>query len=217
MATTQKKSSSGTRSTQKKTSGSRAAPRSGGGRAKSKQPPIRREVAAIVCLLLGMCVLVSNFSADGWLIARVPKTLKGLLGPGFFLTVPALLGASWVQWTHRGRPVALRTACLLLAPYLCGGLWHILFCRQDLTEAATLFKTLWESGFELKSGGILSGGTAHGFIAILGKPASAMIFVVLLAVLLMTAFEVTPALLMQMWRERERREYYEEDYLEDEE
>ena len=104
MATTQKKSSSGTRSTQKKT----------GGRAKSKQPPIRREVAAIVCLLLGMCVLVSNFSADGWLIARVPKTLKGLLGPGFFLTVPALLGVSWVQWTHRGRPVALRTACLLL-------------------------------------------------------------------------------------------------------
>ena len=217
MATTQKKSSSGTRSTQKKTGGSRAAPRSGGGRAKSKQPPIRREVAAIVCLLRGMCVLVSNFSADGWLIARVPKTLKGLLGPGFFLTVPALLGVSWVQWTHRGRPVALRTACLLLVPYLCGGLWHILFCRQDLTEAATLFKTLWESGFALKSGGILSGGTAHGFIAILGKPASAMIFVVLLAVLLMTAFEVTPALLMQMWRERERREYYEEDYLEDEE
>ena len=225
MATTQKKSASGTRTAQRRSSsGSRAAPArsksggkgSAGSRSKSTQPPIRREVAAVVCLLLALCVLVSNFTSDGWLIARVPKFMKGLFGPGFFLMVPALLGVSWIQWNHKGRPVAMRTACALLVPYLFGGVWHILFCKEDLSDAALLFQTLWESGFALKSGGVLSGGTAHGFVAVLGKPASAMIFCVLIAVLLMAAFQVTPALLMQMWQERERREYYEEDYVDDE-
>ena len=225
MATTQKKPASGARSAQRKTSGgSRAAPpraksSSKGGnssRAKSTQPPIRREVAAVVCLLLALCVLVSNFTSDGWLIARVPKVMKGLLGPGFFLSVPALLGVSWIQWNHRGRPVAMRTVCALLVPYLFGSVWHILFCKEDLSDAAQLFRTLWESGFALKSGGVLSGGTAHGFMAVLGKPASAMIFCVLIAVLLMAASQVTPALLLQLWQERERREYYEEDYLDEE-
>ncbi len=225
MATTQKKPASGARSAQRKTSGgSRVAPpraksSSKGGnssRAKSTQPPIRREVAAVVCLLLALCVLVSNFTSDGWLIARVPKVMKGLLGPGFFLSVPALLGVSWIQWNHRGRPVAMRTVCALLVPYLFGSVWHILFCKEDLSDAAQLFRTLWESGFALKSGGVLSGGTAHGFMAVLGKPASAMIFCVLIAVLLMAASQVTPALLLQLWQERERREYYEEDYLDEE-
>ena len=150
MATTQKKPASGARSAQRKTSGgSRAAPpraksSSKGGnssRAKSTQPPIRREVAAVVCLLLALCVLVSNFTSDGWLIARVPKVMKGLLGPGFFLSVPALLGVSWIQWNHRGRPVAMRTVCALLVPYLFGSVWHILFCKEDLSDAAQLFRT----------------------------------------------------------------------------
>jgi len=226
MATTQKKSTSGTRSAQKKSGvRGRTAParaKSSGkssstSRAKNTQPPIRREVAAVVCLLLALCVLVSNFTSDGWLIARAPKVMKGLFGPGFFLLVPALLGVSWIQWNHKGRPVAMRTACTMLVPYLFGGVWHILFCKEDLSDAAQLFRTLWESGAALKSGGVLSGGTAHGFVAVLGKPASAMIFCVLIAVLLMAASQMTPALLLQMWQERERREYYEEDYLDSEE
>ena len=218
MATTQKKRTSGTRSgagrsaSGSKKGGSRAASRS---RAPARQP-IRREVWCIVLLIAGLCVLVSFFTGDGWLINLIPRFLKGLLGVGYYLTVPALWAASWILFHHRGRPVALRTACALLTPYLASGIWHMLFCRVDLSEAETLFPTLWETGYTLDSGGALAGGTAHCFMAVLGKPASVIIFAVLLLVLVMTASEVTPGQLVQMWRERERPDYREEDY-EDEE
>ncbi len=219
MATTQKKSTSGarggSRSAGSRSGGSRTAPKS---RAAAKAPakrPVRREVTGLILLLVALCVLVSYFTGEGWLIDLIPKLLKGLFGIGYYLAVPALVAAAWVMFTHRGRPVALRTACALLVPYLFGGVCHMLFCRLDLSEPEGLFSTLWETGHTLESGGALSGGTAHGFMAVLGKPASVMIFLVLLLVLLMVVFQVTPALLLQMWQERERQDYREEDYEED--
>lgn len=164
----------------------------------------------MVLLLAALIVLVSFFTGDGWLINLLPKTFKGLFGIGYYLMVPALAAAAWALLTHRGRPVALRVACALLAPYLFSGIWHMLFCKLDLSDAATLFPTLWETGFTLESGGVLSGGTAHGFMAVLGKPASVIVFIVLLATLLMVVFQVTPAVLLEMWRERMA--YDEEDY-----
>ena len=205
-ATSKKPSSSGKSRSSSARNGARTAPSAG--------RPIRREVTGIVFLLLALCVLVSYFTGDGWLIELIPRLFKGLLGPGFLLLAPALAAASWVMLTHRGRPVALRCACTLLAPYMFGGLWHLLFCRVDLDTPEVLFPTLWESGQSLKSGGVLSGGTAHGFLAVLGKPASAIIFLVLLGVLLLVAAQQTPASLLQLWRERRD---YEEDYEEPEE
>ncbi|MCI9164683.1 MAG: DNA translocase FtsK [Oscillospiraceae bacterium] len=210
MATTRKKTTSGARSGTK-TGGSRSGTASRSrASAKGAKRPVRREVGGVAMLLLALIVLVSYFTGDGWLINLIPKACKGLFGVGYYIAVPALLAAAWVLLTHRGRPVALRTACALLTPYLFGGVWHLLFCRLDLSDAAGLFPTLWETGHELTSGGVLSGASAHGFVAVLGKPASVIVFVVLLAILLMVTFQVTPAQLLEMWRER--RDYDEDDY-----
>ena len=169
-------------------------------------------MGGVALLLAALIVLVSYFTGDGWLIELIPRFFKGLFGVGYYLMVPALAAAAWVLLTHRGRPVALRTACTLLTPYLTGGICHMLFCKLDLSDAAKLFPTLWETGFTLESGGVLSGGTAHGFMAVLGKPASVIVFLVLLLALLMVAAQVTPAMLVELWRERE--DYDEEEYPE---
>ena len=217
MATTQKKStakSGGSRSSGSRSTASRS---SGGGKrsAKAGRRPVRREIGGVALLLAALVVLVSHFSSDGWLIDLIPKVGKGLLGPGFYLAVPALCVAAWVQLTHRGQPVALRTGCALVAPYLSGGVWHMLFCKVDLTRPEILFPTLWKTGQSGESGGALAGGTAHGFTAVLGKPASVLVFVVLIAILLMAVFQVTPAQLYAMWRDRERLDYDEDDYEDD--
>ena len=158
MATTRKKTTSNARSGTK-TGGSRSGTASRSrASAKNAKRPIRREVGGMVMLLLALIVLVSCFTGDGWLINLIPRACKGLFGVGYYLMVPALLAAAWVLLTHRGRPVALRTACALLTPYLFGGICHMLFCKQDLSDAAKLFPTLWETGFTLESGGVLSGG-----------------------------------------------------------
>ena len=212
MATTRKKTTSNARSgTRAGGSRSGTASRSRAS-AKNAKRPIRREVGGMVMLLLALIVLVSYFTGDGWLINLIPRACKGLFGVGYYLMVPALLAAAWVLIGHRGRPVALRTACALLTPYLFGGACHMLFCKLDLSDAAKLFPTLWETGFTLESGGVLSGGTAHGFMAVLGKPASVIVFIVLLLALLMVVAQVTPAMLIELWRERE--DYDEEDYPE---
>ena len=212
MATTRKKTTSNARSGTK-TGGSRSGTASRSrASAKNAKRPIRREVGGMVMLLLALIVLVSYFTGDGWLINLIPRACKGLFGVGYYLMVPALMAAAWVLIGHRGRPVALRTACALLTPYLFGGICHMLFCKQDLSDAAKLFPTLWETGFTLESGGVLSGGTAHGFMAVLGKPASVIVFLVLLLALLMVVAQVTPAMLIELWRERE--DYDEEDYPE---
>ena len=212
MATTRKKTTSNARSGTRSGSSRSGSASKTRAAAKNTKRPVRREVGGVVMLLLALIVLVSYFTGDGWLIDQIPKTCKGLFGVGYYLMVPALLAAAWVLLTHRGRPVALRTACALLTPYLFGGVCHMLFCKLDLSDAAGLFPTLWETGFTLASGGVLSGATAHGFMAVLGKPASVIVFIVLILALLMVVSQVTPAMLLELWRDRQ--DYDEEDYPE---
>ena len=230
MAATQKKTTSGSRSGSAKGSGSHSGSsrangsRSGSARSgsrsrgagKNTKRPVRREVTGIVFLVLALCVLVSYFTGDGLLIALLPALFKGLFGFGFYLIAPALAVGAWILLTHKGRPVALRTACALLVPYLFGGLCHMLFCRQNLTADGLLPK-LWSTGKELLSGGLLSGATAHGFMAVLGKPASVIIFCILIVALAMVAFQVRLSTLVRMWKERDHLDYRVEDYEDEEE
>ena len=223
MATTPKKKTAGGGKSGSRSSSARSGARSGkgtGSRSSSRKAPakrpIRREVTGVVFLILALCVFFSYFNQDGWLIVLLPTVLKGLFGFGYFLVAPALAAASWILLTHKGRPVALRTASALLVPYLFGGVWHMLFCREDLSSPEGLLGKLWTTGGELYSGGVLSGGTAQGFLAVLGKPASVVIFCVLIMVLLMVVFQISFSTLWQMWKERERLDYRVEDY-EDEE
>ncbi len=224
MATTPKKTTSGSRSggasTGKRTAGGKTkATARGGGRSggrSARQRPIRREVTGGIFALLAILILVSYFPSDGWLMRWLPSFFKGLLGFGYYLVAPALALGAWILLTHRGRPVMLRTACALLVPFLFGALCHVLFCRLELRGIDGLLTTLWRSGTTLDSGGVLSGAAGLGFFTALGKPASVIVFTLLLLGLLMVAFQVTISALVRMWRERERLDYSTEDY-EDEE
>lgn len=177
-----------------------------------RKQPIRREAMGVTLLLLALCIIVSHFNEDGWLIALLPTTMKGLFGLGYYVAAAALIGAAYILLTHKGRPVTLRVACALLSPYLAGSLHHMLFCQTDYVGSPTLFGQLWETGQTLASGGVLSGATAIGFMVMLGKTASVIIFSVLLAVLMMTAAEITPATLLALWREWQILDYSAEDY-----
>ena len=97
MATEQKKTTSAAKSGSKtagaasRSTGSRASSNGGGSRKSSSgkgKRPIRREVTGVVFLLLALCVLVSYFNEDGWLIMLLPTLFKGLLGLGYYLVAP---------------------------------------------------------------------------------------------------------------------------------
>ena len=157
MATTQKKTTSGSRGSTSRSggtgassrSGSRSGSRSTGGGSRSTgsrssgsrsrstrntKRPVRREVTGVVFLVAALCILISYFTKDGWLISLLPTFFKGMLGFGYYLLAPALAVGAWILLNHKGHPVVLRTACALLVPYLFGGLCHMLFCRQDFSS-----------------------------------------------------------------------------------
>ena len=176
-------------STQKKTTkGKKTPPR--------PEPPAyngtARLVGGIVCLLLALCVLVSYFNVDALLLTFIAKALKGLLGWGFYLAAPALLGAALIQLRHRGRPVVLRTTCTLLLPLLVGVLCHLLLCRTAYQLGSGLLSRLWADGQALTCGGVVAGGLALGSEALVSKVVSIVIFVVLLLAALLGALHMTP-------------------------
>ena len=219
MASQEKKTTSGGKraaSTGKKktTTQKRSTTGKGGAKSKAERRPVRREVTGIVLLLLALCVLVSFFSKDGWLTDVLPRLLRGLFGIGYFATVPALGVAAWILLTHRGRPVLLRSISALLQPYLFGILCHLLFCRLSFETMEGVIPRLWMAGGTLECGGVLSGATAQLLMVVLGRPLGVIVLLCLIVVLLMVTFELTLTKLIQMWRERERLEYDENDYEE---
>ena len=115
MATTQKKTASGstrksgTSSRSQSSSGSRGTAGRGGSSNRNRAPepkPIRREVGALVCLLLGIFTALGYFNMKGFVIDYLCGFMKSLIGYGYWLLPPALFGSAVILGFHRGRPSA---------------------------------------------------------------------------------------------------------------
>ncbi len=127
--------------------------------AREQRRPIRREVGGGFCLLLMVLLILSFISTDGDLIALVSNFVKGLVGLGYWTTVPALLILSLILFFHNGRPVGGRVFTALMLPILYAAMAHMLQSPPtgeaiDLSmDAADLFN----KGQVLASGGALGG------------------------------------------------------------
>ena len=232
MAETKKKSTGGKRTSTASSSSSRSGASSASGRAKSasgsrttqsskaKTPekqakPFRREVGAVVCLLLAFFAAFGYFDVHALFIDFFVGLLKGLFGYGFWLAPPVLLVASYILGFHRGRPVRLRLWCTLLLPLVFGCILHLFLFKTDLNWSFELFKQFWTSGRAMESGGAISGVLSVVFILVFSKIGSIIIFIVLALLMLMVAFNRTIVQIVDAIRNRPRREYDpEEDWPE---
>ncbi|MGN0968276.1 MAG: DNA translocase FtsK, partial [Oscillospiraceae bacterium] len=221
MADTKKKSTGGTRTSSSASSRSgTSSSRSGGSRtaqsskkkASAKQTrPVRREVGAVVCLLLAFFAAFGYFDIHALFIDFFVGLLKGLLGYGFWLTPPALLVASYVLAFHRGRPVRLRLWCALLLPVVMGCIFHVFLFKGEAVWNWNLFSQFWTTGRAMESGGAVSGILAFVFVQVFSKVGSLVIFILAAILMLFTAFNRTLAQLVDAVRNRPRREYDPED------
>ena len=199
MATTQKKpASQGKRKTASTSSSRKKAP---------AKRPIRREVGGVACLLLALCIAIGYFQTEGWLIALLPTCCKGLVGWGYYLMAPALAVAAYILLFHKGRPVVLRTVCILLSPVMLGSICHLLLCEVSFASSVGIIPRMWSTGVALESGGVLSGILAHAFRAVFGNIASLVIFILILVALLAVVFHQGIAALWRRWQQRERLAY----------
>ncbi|MCI8478307.1 MAG: DNA translocase FtsK [Oscillospiraceae bacterium] len=203
MATAQKRNSGG----------KRAAPPGGRGKGRnpSKRPkPVRREIGAVVCLLLAIFSGLGVIFHGALFIDFFCGSVKGLIGYGFWLLPVMLLVSSGVLALHRGRPVRLRVWCAMLTPILFGAFLHLILAKGDYTWSFELIKTLWTQGQSMKSGGVLSGMIALGFSGIFSRAGAGIVFVLAGLFMLMASFNVTIVDVVDYLRDLPRPEYEEE-------
>ncbi len=150
--------------------GSRASSSRSGSAKRQTAPapkPFRREVGALVCLLLAIFAAFGYFHMKALFIDLFCALLKGLLGYGFWLMPPALVLCAYILAFHR----AARWPCGCAAPWPCPGPLSDAsrLLSQVLPWDAALIKTLWATGEELKSGGALGGLLGQVFVSLFTK------------------------------------------------
>ena len=190
-AKTKSKSGGSRTATSAKTSGKKSA-----SKAKKPQPkPLRREIGALVCLLLAVFAALGYFSSFDWakgaFIAFFGNLLKGLFGYGFWFAPPALLIAAIVLLFHRGRPVKARVICTLLLPFIFGGLIHLL--RDHGQYELTQFALMWKDGKALECGGVVSGFVTVGLSSLFSRIGAAVLYLVALFCFNMVITKITSA------------------------
>jgi S-DNA-T family DNA segregation ATPase FtsK/SpoIIIE len=176
-----------------------------GGRTAPK--PFRREVGAVVCLLLAFFAAFGYFQVHALFIDFFVGLLKGLFGYGFWLVPPALLLAAYILAFHRGRPVRLRLCCALLLPLVLGSLLHLFLCRGETAWSGELLGQLWASGRALESGGAVSGTLSILFVQVFSKVGGAILFLVAALLMLLGACNRTVVEIVDAVRSRPRAEY----------
>ncbi len=210
--TSSARTSAASSSRAKATSSGTSAARSGkAGTAAKQERPYRREVGAVVCLLLAFFAALGYFRVDALFIDFFVGLLKGLFGYGFWAAPPVLLIAAYVLGFHRGRPVRARLWCALLLPLVLGCILHLFLFKTDLSWSFELFKQFWTSGRALASGGAVSGVLALVFIKVFSKIGSIIIFIVAALLMLLVMFNRTIVQVVDAIRDRPRREYEPEE------
>ena len=136
---------------------------------KSTQPPepvvpLRREFGGVLFLFLALFTGISYFKNEGSFVLFFSNLIKGLVGWGYWLSVPAFLLVSFILFFHRGKPVTLRSICALLIPILFAAIVSLIVYDYDMQGAdiKLLTNLLFEQGQELNSAGVFGGLLAVG-------------------------------------------------------
>ncbi len=130
----------------------------------TQPPPVRRELAAVVFLFLGIFCILSYFNTDGRFVAFFADLMKGLLGWGFWLVAPVFFLVAFILGFHRGRPVAMRIFSALMLPVVFAAMGNLLFykIKAGAFDLQTVTGTLFMQGQLMNSGGVIGGLIAVG-------------------------------------------------------
>lgn len=223
---------------QKKTSGTRKPSNTAKGKTssagkkkvvarKKKQPPIHREVGAVVCLLLAIFSALGYFHLQAVFVIFLTRLEQGLLGYGFWLMPIALLAASIELFRHFGRPVRLQLTVTLLLPVVAGACVHTALCTGNFALRQGIVESLWEAGLAMSSGGVLSGMLAVILTTVFSGVGCMVLLLLALVACVLGIRRIGPTELVHMlneWRaaryrakkqreKREKKRYRPEDYV----
>ena len=173
---------------------------------KNQAKPIRREVGAVVCLLLAVFTVLACFHVRAALLDLLTSFCKGTIGSGFYILPFACLMGFLILLLHDGRPVALRVTCAFLLPVTIGALVQLVG-GTSVTWGAGMLEALWDGGMDGTAGGAVSGLLALALSAVISRPGAVIVLLAALLLELITSLNMTLKGIIQAIQNRPKLEY----------
>ena len=192
----------------------------------AKTPKIRTEyentipattITAIICFVLFVLFLVICIKPDGKILLAIRDLFAGLIGrAGFYFSVPALLYLFLINTFGRKTRVVMRSICTIAFVFFCGCIYHLAIHTQSYPSGIALFPSLYLTGIQGTSGGVLCGGLAVLLRWAFGGTVSAILIGIGAVLTLLGALEITiPSLIRAIinrprdnWEDEEQEEVY---------
>ena len=162
--------------------------------------PIRREVTGVVFLIWPCACFSAISTRTAGSSSCCPRRSRALFGFGYFLVAPALAAASWILLTHKGRPVALRTASALLVPISSAGCGHCSSAGRISPAPKACWASCGPPAGSSTAAAFSPGPPPRASWRCWASPPPVVIFCVLILVLLMVVFQISFSTLWQMWK-----------------
>lgn len=173
-----------------------------------------RNVGGVVCLFLALCGFIGYADVDAWFISYLCGFVKGVIGGGYFLFPIALLACGLVLLLSRKRPVKLKVTCLLLAPLVFGSIYHIFGVGNSMGFDSGFITTLYDTGKETASGGVVSGMLAMGLCSAITEYAAAPILIIAFLFFTLNGVGLTVSKIVAFFRKKSANKAEKTTYVE---
>ena len=125
---------------------------------KEELPVSRRAFGAIAAFVLFVVFLFMGIKPEGALMRVMLSLLTGLVGKvGFYFSIPALLYLFAILVSSKGRPVRMRSVCLMIFVLCSSCVHHLIVNNQTFVGGLRIVKDLYDSGVVGTSGGLICG------------------------------------------------------------
>jgi len=194
--------------------------------APKKAPPVKTEydnpipstvITAMLSLLLSILFGVIAINPEGALLRVVQSVVLGLIGrAGFYFAIPALFYLFVINAFGKKTAVRMRSVCLVVFTLLCGSIYHLIVCKDELFWSLNLFPVLYSGGGSGSTGGILCGLLGMALTWACGKPLSYLLLGLGAVLTLLGSMRITlPSLIRAIVnRPKDDWEEDEDDYIE---
>jgi len=170
-----------------------------------------RALGAVVSLVLFVLFLFMAIKPDGALLKILLSLLTGLVGKvGFYFAIPAMFYLFLILISSKGKPVTMRTTCLILFVMFSSSIHHLIVNNQTFVGGFKLLADLYVGGITGTSGGLICGLLAMLIRWACGDILSYVLLGLAAVIMLMASMKITLPSIVRAIQNRPRDEWQEE-------
>ncbi len=167
-----------------------------------------RVISSIVLFCLFVLFLVISFKPEGALTVLIENILHGLFGRvGFIVSIPVILYMFVIHVSSKGRPIVMRTVCLISFALIVGCISHLHMNPQYLSDGIGLVADLYTGGIAYTTGGVICGCIAMLIHWLCGTVISYILLVIAAIITLLGSMQITLSSIVRAIRERPRADW----------